>query len=368
LCLPLLAFLVINADWHLYISVIDLDYKTWRLFIIVCGSLSALCGFTFMFLPESPKFIFATGNEEEALKILQKMFVINTGRPAEEYEVLEIVKDAEYMEAVNQLHIKRTCCAFETFKLMWAQTVPLFQKEHRKNTFLACCIQFLIFLTSNGLYMFFPEILNRMADFMDGHAGVSSTVCQILDSTQKNFLKTAFENGTLTDHTPECTSKLELSTYEHTFVLEVIYALGFAVIGAIINHTGKLLIILVVLIGCGLCAIALVFVTTPIFSIYLYVLLLACGLAINVVNASTIDLFPTNLRAMAVCISLMFGRLGSVFGSNLVGLLLDSYCDVTFLLSGITLLASGVMAVFIPNISRRPSNDIEKRDRSVSMS
>lgn len=37
---------------------------------------------------------------------------------------------------------------------------------------------------------------------------------------------------------------------------------------------------------------------------------------------------------MAVCISLMFGRLGSVAGSNMVALLIDDQCNSVFLLSG----------------------------------
>lgn len=210
--------------------------------------------------------------------------------------------------------------------------------------------------------MFFPEILNRMADYTKDHSeGI--TVCGILDATKSPEISDYTALATL--NKTQCVSKLELSTYEHTFILETLYAMGFAIIGAIINYTGKLMIILTVLIGCGSCAIALIFVTVPILSTYLYILLLACGLAINVVSASTIELYPTNLRAMAVCISLMFGRLGSVFGSNLVGLLLDSHCQVTFALSGVTLMLSAVLVFYIPNISRRSSDEATGRRDSV---
>lgn len=41
---------------------------------------------------------------------------------------------------------------------------------------------------------------------------------------------------------------------------------------------------------------------------------------------------------MAVCISLMMGRLGSVVGSNVVGIILDYNCDLTFLISGTSLI------------------------------
>lgn len=37
-------------------------------------------------------------------------------------------------------------------------------------------------------------------------------------------------------------------------------------------------------------------------------------------------------RSMAVSISFMFGRLGSIVGSNIVGALLEVNCNLTFLL------------------------------------
>lgn len=112
--------------------------------------MSALCGISFLFLPESPKFVFSSGNETKALEILRTIFKVNTGRPVEEFGVKEITKDLEYKEAVAQLNAKKDNCAFDTLKSMWNQTVPLFKRPHLKNTFIACLIQFCIFLTSNG--------------------------------------------------------------------------------------------------------------------------------------------------------------------------------------------------------------------------
>lgn len=65
--------------------------------------------------------------------------------------------------------------------------------------------------------------------------------------------------------------------------------------------------------------------------------MLSC-VATSVVSAATIDYYPTSNRAMAISISLMFGRLGSVVGSNMVAFLLDDYCESTFYLSGSVLL------------------------------
>lgn len=68
----------------------------------------------------------------------------------EKYDVDEILKDSDYMAAVSELNARQECCFFDTFKLMWRQTVPIFKGEHLKNTFVLCLVQFLIFLTSNG--------------------------------------------------------------------------------------------------------------------------------------------------------------------------------------------------------------------------
>lgn len=56
---------------------------------------------------------------------------------------------------------------------------------------------------------------------------------------------------------------------------------------------------------------------------------------------------------MALSLSLMSGRLGSVMGSNINGILLDSHCDYSFLMPTILLSGSAFLAFTIPNISKR---------------
>lgn len=89
------------------------------------------------------------GDEEKTLKILEKIYRINNCS-VEKYNVEEIFKDSDYKEACCELKNRQECCFCDTFKLMWDQTAPLFNKDHLKNTFFACLVQFCIFLTSNG--------------------------------------------------------------------------------------------------------------------------------------------------------------------------------------------------------------------------
>lgn len=57
----------------------------------------------------------------------------------------------------------------------------------------------------------------------------------------------------------------------------------------------------------------------------------------------------------------MFGRLGSVVGSNAAALLLDHHCETAFYLSGTTVIAAGILTFFIPNIHKK----VESRNSIV---
>lgn len=116
------------------------------------------------------------------------------------------------------------------------------------------------------------------------------------------------------------------------------------------------------------CGIASINIDIPSIAAYLYVLLFVSGVAINILGAATVELYPTNLRwaqyissnktklyeynclsrAMAICISLMVGRFGSVVGSNITGILLESHCNFTFYIACSTLVGCGFLALLIP--------------------
>ena len=56
---------------------------------------------------------------------------------------------------------------------------------------------------------------------------------------------------------------------------------------------------------------------------------------------------------MAICISMMVGRLGSSLGSLIIGLTIDNHCDLTFVMPTVLLGVSAALAFTIPNISKR---------------
>lgn len=278
---PIYGVAVLNQEWSFYIPIIDLIFRPWRLFLLLCGSSSVLCALVMIiYIPESPKFTFAQGDEAKTLLILQSIYARNTGRPAGEYEVKCIDKDEEFVESVARNS--------NFFTFMWKQTVPLFQHPHLKNTLTACFLQFTICLTSNGFMTFFPEILNKVYLWLESDPlHVTSTVCQIID--QYHFSSNVSETAT-------CLTKLEPSTFVNVTTVILLHLIGWSVISVIINRAGKLVIIVAIMFTGATCAISLVFIEAPMVSTYLYTILLAVGINMSVVNSSTVELFPTSLR------------------------------------------------------------------------
>lgn len=184
--LPGIAWLVINQSWEFDMPLFGIAFKPWKLFLIVCGLPSLTCSIAFFFLPESPKFVLSQGNQEKTIEILQKINRWNNG--VEQAKPLQIREIYEEMESIENRRKKfeNSKSSFSLLKSMWAQTAPLFMGEHLRTTFLACTIQFGIFVTSNGMYMWFPDILNRMAANVLENPGEKISLCNIVYLTRPN--------------------------------------------------------------------------------------------------------------------------------------------------------------------------------------
>lgn len=229
------------------------------------------------FVPESPKFTFSQGDEERTLKILQQIHYLNVG--IDNYPVRGIIKDEEFGESGKRSE--------GFFKFMYTQSVPLFQGKHLRNILTACFLQFSVCNTSNGFWTFLPEILNKNSIWVETDRG-SATLCEIFHSTDLVRNSTA--------DVSVCVQKLEVGTFVHIYEIVILYGVCYAVMSLSINRIGKLAILLVITLSCCVSAFLLIFVTIPELSSYLYLLMILAGLSISVVNASTVELFPTKMR------------------------------------------------------------------------
>jgi MFS transporter, VNT family, synaptic vesicle glycoprotein 2 len=338
LLLPLFAVLTINQEWSFDINFLGIVYKPWRLFLLVCSLPNLFCVLILLFIvPESPKFTYATGDEEKTLHIFRKIHRINKGSSAS-FDISEISKNEEFGESCQ-----KSSQGF--FNFMWSQTTPLFKGSHLKNILTACFIQFASCNTINGFWTFLPEMMNKVSLWTQNSKD-SATICEVFGSKFNASISSDLSN-------PQCIETLEFGAFLHAFESLAFFSVSYLIMTLVINRVGKLIILSVVMFSSGTAAILLIFVAIPEVSIYLYMIMVLAGLGISVVNASTVELFPTKMRSMAVCISMMFGRLGSVVGSLILGSIIDDYCSYSFIMPIVLLFTSFALGFTIPNISKR---------------
>lgn len=58
--LPALGFLILNRTFHFHIPLLDIEFKPWRFYLLLCGLPSLVSAIILLiFIPESPKFTFS---------------------------------------------------------------------------------------------------------------------------------------------------------------------------------------------------------------------------------------------------------------------------------------------------------------------
>lgn len=183
LILPLVAWLVINQDWILDFPSIDFTYKPWRLFIVGCSSLSLAAFIILCILPESPKFVLAHANQAEAIKILKMVHRWNCEKNA---DLLDIYQLYDKTASENE-HSEQTKSLFSS---IWYQIRPLFMPPLLTTTVLLCILKFIEFAGTNGVYVWIPEMLNRLATNEINYPGERIQMCDVVYRYRPNITYT----------------------------------------------------------------------------------------------------------------------------------------------------------------------------------
>lgn len=78
------------------------------------------------------------------------------------------------------------------------------------------------------------------------------------------------------------------------------------------------------------CSISLVFLTEFYSILVAFITFMSASLFASIIGAISVNLYPTKIRAMATCFIFMFGRIGGLAGSNLIGVFLENSCSSIF--------------------------------------
>lgn len=85
---PGIAFLIIrDPRFNLTEVGADFQYTSWRVFVAACGIPSLLVVLLLIPFPESPRYLLYANRADQALQVLQRIFVVNTKLSEKDFPV-----------------------------------------------------------------------------------------------------------------------------------------------------------------------------------------------------------------------------------------------------------------------------------------
>lgn len=146
---------------------------------------------------------------------------------------------------------------------------------------------------------------------------------------------------------PECFFNVNPSIFSITFFMGLIFATIFFINGLVIDAFGKHNLLVTILMLCGVLGIIMPYTINFYVVLICLVGFVASGVCGNILSSILVDLYETNTRAMALSVVFSFGRVGAVFGSMMVSLLIENKCKEMFWIFGGILIMSAGLAMFL---------------------
>ncbi|KAH0955694.1 hypothetical protein HN011_001947, partial [Eciton burchellii] len=322
-----LAWLVVPQPWSFSIWDGAFVYNSWRIFLSLCGVPTLIGVVCLCFFPESPKFLMTQDRNEDALEVFRRIFSVNTGLPKDNYPVHALgdvnLNNASTKEsyAVESESGGKSCLNDGI-----RQMKPIFLKPYLSRILLLVTTQFCGMLCLNTLRLWQPQLFTTIENFDSLNSEVENpTFCEILDlSTTADANKTATFEGAA----PSCESVVVSdSTYIDTVIVSASASIFILFASIFVNYLEHKYLALISY-GCALlCLVALIWSTNALTTLILTCLYLGLQCKnFNVMIGATVLLFPTSLRAMAVSMEMIIGRIGSMIGNLIFPVLLRYGC------------------------------------------
>jgi len=213
-------------------------------------------------------------------------------------------------------------------------------------TLISITINFTFHIGYYGLMMWFPELFNRFDEYSRNHAGADASVCQVTEyvvghGSQRN--------------TDACSDKIESDVFMESLIT-VASALPSNVIAVLgMDRLGRKFFLVFSTVTSGICAASMYFVYNKTHNLIVSAVfssVISCGNA--ALDCLITEIFPTNLRATGVAISMVAARLGGIIGNIVIATLLDLYCPAPTFIVAALLVGGGLLCLFLPNTTREP--------------
>ncbi|CAB3248042.1 unnamed protein product [Arctia plantaginis] len=315
---PLIAWIIIPMDFQINFGLYM--FRPWRLLIIIYAMFFILTAYLLASGPESPKFLLSRGKPEEALKVLRTMYAHNHNKAPEDFPIKSL-HAPPLTEPVNMVEcLKR-------------QTTPLLEEQYLKYILLNGFLLFGVFVILNGVYVWILEALNRVLSYDDN----DQTACQIIMESVEND-----------DQDNTCDDMIDTTSIMMNSIAQVVCAIIGIGISFTIKCIGKSYVLFYCFFIIGTCCLIVNFISDSTLFLILTSLFPLITLAIGPINLYCMEIYPVHMRGMAVLLCMMLGRMGSIIGSTMTGIMINRACHAMFYLCAILLYVCASLSLFLP--------------------
>ncbi|KPJ03201.1 Synaptic vesicle glycoprotein 2A [Papilio xuthus] len=316
---------ILSHDWNLSLFNGFLDLHIWNIYIYLMSIWSLVSFVLYLFLPESPKFYITQNKFTEAKHVIFKIYTMNTGKPVETFKYFNLWKNKEN-DIIDQEPKRKVKITLKQQLLAGLHNVkPMFQPPLVSYLVIISGMNFLSLGFYNIIRLWFPQ-LSTIVEHYSNFNG-ENNLCDILDTYTHNLDMKV--NTTLSEVCVPTRSGDE--TYINSMILGCVCIIPFALSGILVNKVGKKNLFIAggficVGVTLGIRWANSKFSMVALFSVDVAVLQTLTGLF----QASTVELFPTRMRTLAIAVIMTLGRIGTLVGNVAFPILLNLGCSVPF--------------------------------------
>ncbi|KAH8306306.1 hypothetical protein KR018_007387, partial [Drosophila ironensis] len=307
-----------DFEWEV---VGSLTIRPWRLLgcaVLLPGVVALIL---ILFLPESPKFLFMIGDTEKGMSVMNWICRKNTGRSLTKDQISTLHKFQRFAQ------VKRHKADKHFILAMLSDAMPLFRPPFVGTYLGACFVMFVMGMIANGFGLWFTSMRNR--NYMrPGYKG-QMTFCDILFEPDPGLIMEP-------DQDLEMVCNDAFIGFADTYYLGILNFTLYNVCWLALFKVPRRAIFLVGQLIITMSGFLLLFIRGNLPQLLALIFLLSPPLVINaILGGALLANVPTYLRAKAMCICLMWARVGAVVGTILTGLYIHIFCERLLLMISI---------------------------------
>ncbi|XP_047537494.1 putative transporter svop-1 [Vanessa atalanta] len=325
-------------------SVLDgyFELHSWNLYLYFSSIWSFFAVVIYWSLPETPKYLLSHGREKEALEVLKGIYSENSGNKKDTFPVKSL-NTSGTIKQTKEISLKKQIVT----SLFEAK--ELFRKPLIFKLILFSFVTFSGLIVFTSLRLWYPQLSTIVENYGIDNGG-SARFCVMINQYMQT-LNPAITNAT---ESLECIPKLSGSeTYMNGLILGFTALISVGISALLVDYFGQKVLMFAVLILSSICSTVLYWTNAPLQ----IAILISCSCALLQAALCLqqnifVRFFPTNLRALAVSIIIMIGRVGSLTGNIIFPILLNVGCMAPFILSAVIPLGIAILVYFLPNVSK----------------